>query len=158
VQRNLTPLERFWSKVDKSGNCWRWTGHVDAATGYGHLSWNGKSIGAHRASYEIHFGPIPAGLEIDHVRARGCTSRACVNPAHLEAVTRQQNQLRGATIAAASAAKTHCPQGHPYDETNTAITRRGHRRCRSCNREYNREYKQRHRARQRPPSCSRTRP
>lgn len=82
----------FFSKifpVTESG-CWLWTGAVDFS-GYGTAFYKRKQTRAHRASYEIHFGPIPNGLTIDHL----CRVKCCVNPAHLEAVTLRENNLRG---------------------------------------------------------------
>jgi hypothetical protein len=76
---------RFWSKVDKSGECWIWTAGKFAG-GYG-CYWDGKSRKAHRVSYEEHFGPIPEGMQIDHT----CHNTCCVNPAHLRTVTGKQN-------------------------------------------------------------------
>lgn len=78
-------LEAFWAKVDKSGTCWTWTGCT--RSGYGIARIKRKSRQAHRISYEIHTGPIPDGMDIDHK----CFTRSCVNPAHLRAVTRKQN-------------------------------------------------------------------
>lgn len=85
------PLEeRFWEKVDKSGECWEWTAARDR-DGYGQIGrGNGKPgnmVGAHRVSYQIAYGPIPAGMVIDHT----CRNRGCVNPGHLNAVTHKQN-------------------------------------------------------------------
>ena len=85
----------------------------------------------HRAIYEKFVGPIPDGLTIDHL----CRNRLCVNPAHLEPVTLAANVLRGESLPAKNARKTHCPKGHPYDETNTHITKQGWRICKACNRE-----------------------
>lgn len=133
--------ERFWAKVEKSDTCWEWTG--GKLRGYGQF-WGGNSIGptyAYRFAYQLLVGPIPDGLEIDHL----CRNRGCVNPDHLEAVTHRENMLRGQTVAAAHAAKTHCPRGHTYDEANTRVYR-GMRHCRACHREKQAERRARERA------------
>ena len=123
--------ERFWAKVNKSGGgCWEWTG-PKARGGYGAF-WTGtKQVGAHCYAYELLIGPIPEGCEIDHL----CRNHGCVNAAHMEAVTHQENTLRGNTQAARHAAKTHCPQGHAYDLINTYRRPDGCRQCRTCRRE-----------------------
>ncbi len=113
--------ERFWEKVDKSGDCWLWTASRDT-TGYGCIRVAGVLRVAHRVAFEMAFGAT--ALELDHL----CRVRACVNPSHLEPVTHAENMRRGAW-----ARKTHCPRGHAYDETNTcrhAAT--GNRYCREC--------------------------
>lgn len=100
------PIERFWVKFtrDPSG-CWVWTAAVDKVTGYGKFHVASETMGyAHRFAYETLVGPIPDGLDIDHL----CRNRACVNPAHLEPVTRQVNLLRGETLAAAHAGDRDC--------------------------------------------------
>ena len=80
---NITSFAgRFWSRVDKTGDCWEWTGHCDRE-GYGRFD----ATYAHRVSYEIHYGPI-RGLQVDHC----CHNRSCVNPNHLRAATNKQNQ------------------------------------------------------------------
>jgi len=119
--------DRFWSKVDASGDCWEYTGYINS-DGYGrcHVRDVGHML-VHRLAYELLIGPIPPELCIDHL----CRNRRCVNPDHLEAVTPQLNTLRGATIPAVHSRKTHCPRGHPYDETNT-MWDHGRRRCRQC--------------------------
>jgi hypothetical protein len=137
----IDPEIRFWKYVDLSwspGGCWLWTASK-TSWGYGQLSGSpetSKTLLAHRLSYEIHKGPIPAGLELDHL----CRVRHCVNPDHLEAVTRKVNQLRGNTLAAAAAARTACIHGHPFDEANTYTTKQGKRMCRACRRERMRRY------------------
>lgn len=80
--------ERFWNHVDKTSDCWIWKGPV--SSGYGKLSIKGKSILAHRWSYEEVYGPIPDGLQIDHL----CGVSRCVKPNHLEAVTPKLNNDR----------------------------------------------------------------
>lgn len=77
----------FWKHVDKTNSCWNWTGKPNSA-GYGRCSIDGKRVYAHRASYELHKGEIGPGLEIDHT----CHNRVCVNPEHLQVVTRKQNK------------------------------------------------------------------
>jgi hypothetical protein len=125
-----TLSEQFEEKVRRSEGCWEWAGsHM--STGYGNLNHGGRSLLAHRVSYELFVGSIPNGHQIDHL----CRNRGCVNPVHLEAVSRRENILRGTSPAAAEARQTHCKRGHPFDEANTAYDTRGARRCRACHRE-----------------------
>ncbi len=119
--------EKLDARTNKTDSCWLWTGAKQTA-GYGVLS----DRLAHRLSYERWKGPIPAGLTIDHL----CRVRHCVNPEHLEAVTLAENVLRGESLPARNARRTHCPQGHPYDQENTHVNpKTGWRMCRACNRE-----------------------
>jgi hypothetical protein len=139
--------ERFWAKVQKTETCWLWTGAISK---YGYGRWSiriqknkNKHYQAHRFAYELLVGPIPEGLPLDHVKANGCTSRACVKaigdeygPAHLEPVTMRENILRGTGRSAQQAKQTHCVNGHPFDEANTHYRPgNGARRCRVCNRD-----------------------
>lgn len=100
--RPLTdPAARFWAKVDRTTGdaCWPWTARLDR-DGYGTLKMpTGRSIRAHRFAYELLVGPIPEGLVIDHL----CRNRRCVNPAHLEPVTAEENWRRGDAPSAISA-------------------------------------------------------
>lgn len=120
--------ERFWSKVDKSGECWVWRGGVDSF-GYGRFQVKGFK-NAHRWAYVQANGKVPDGLELDHL----CRNPKCVRPGHLEAVPHLINILRGYSPQAINARKTQCANGHPFDGTNTYFhgTRR---QCRACNRE-----------------------
>ena len=91
AQPKPTEEERFWSKVDKTGDCWLWTG-VKGSAGYGQFQvkvdrGRFRTIGAHRYAYELCVGPIPEGLHIDH----RCRTKSCVNPDHLRPVTPKQN-------------------------------------------------------------------
>ena len=94
-----TAAERFWAKVvnDTETGCWLWSGAT--TTGYGrfHLAMGLPLVVAHRFAYETLVGPVPAGLDLDHL----CRVRRCVNPAHLEPVTRRENLMRGDTICRA---------------------------------------------------------
>lgn len=121
--------------INPRSGCWVWTGKINRR-GYGYAGPNNRA--AHRILYELHVGPIPDGLVIDHL----CRNKLCVNPAHLEPVTPKENTLRGIGPTAVNALKTHCPKGHPYDDSNTKD--RGHgRECRVCYNARTRLYKQR---------------
>lgn len=110
--------------------CIEWPGARTQA-GYGIVNHAGAQDYTHRAAYRFFVGPIPEGLELDHL----CRNRACFNPEHLEPVTHQENMRRGYF-----GSKTHCPLGHPYDETNTRINNaNGGRECRECVRRRKRE-------------------
>jgi len=127
----VNPLEHFLSHINILDNgCWEWTASKDS-NGYGWFYANGKTGRAHRFSYEVLVGTIPIGLEIDHL----CRNTSCVNPDHLEAVTRQENTKRGLAGKVngdIQRAKTHCPKGHPYDELNTYHRPDGGRDCKMC--------------------------
>lgn len=129
------PIEqRLWMSVEKGISddaCWLWVGSK-INNGYGVIRKprSAKKKGTalvHRVSYEIAFGPIPDGLDIDHK----CRVRNCVNPNHLRTCTRRQNTLWGIGPSAKNAQKTHCLRGHPLEGENILI--RGNRRCcREC--------------------------
>lgn len=118
--------DRFWSHVDKGRGCWTWTG-ARSTGGYGRVHWNGRGLQAHRVAYELLVGPIPDGLQLDHL----CRNRACVRPGHLEPVTLPENLARGVGPSAINSLATTCPQGHPYDGENTYAWRSS-RMCRAC--------------------------
>lgn len=121
--------ERFWEKVDRSGDCWIWQG-AKTPLGYGVFYTAGSTQQAHRIAYEMVHGPILSVLVIDHL----CRTPACVNPAHLEPVAQRENVLRGESPSARNARKTHCKNGHEFTPANTYYFR-GDRRCNTCHRE-----------------------
>lgn len=143
-----TVLERFWRKVQRTDECWLWIGGT-TTLGYGTFKAEGRRmVMAHRFSYELARGQIPAGLHLDHL----CRNPPCVNPAHLEPVTPRENILRGISDAAKNAAKTACPKGHPYDAANT-YSRKGHRQCNVCRRAYWLSYERKSRAKPTGAEC-----
>lgn len=99
----------FWSRVHKNADgCWEWTGAINDR-GYGVVWWEGRSVGAHRAAWELAHGKIPRGLELDHT----CRNRSCVRPEHLEPVTHPENMKRAGIIPVV----TRCrPEGTSRDE------------------------------------------
>lgn len=107
--------------------CWIWLGRVHKRYGAA------RHTTAHRYVYEQLVGPIPEGLELDHL----CKTPLCVNPAHLEPVTRMEN------IRRRYADYTHCANGHEFTDENTYIRPSGHRDCRACIRVRVRAYKAR---------------
>lgn len=124
--------------------CLEWTGSQNGH-GYGQIKVGGRPEKVHRLMYQLWVGEIPEGLSIDHL----CRNRICAAPDHLEAVTLSENTRRQLeSIGHHNAKKTHCPQGHPYDEENTRYATRGTGRvCRPCRAESNRLYRLRKKTR-----------
>ena len=129
--------DRFWDKVTTSNTnfykdtpCMEWSAFINPS-GYGKFWFNGKNEQSHRLSYEDKYGKIQEGLVINHL----CRNRSCVNPNHLEDVTQQENIQKGLTgfaVGLRMRTKTHCPQGHEYNDQNTYISPNGSRNCRAC--------------------------
>ena len=124
-----TRRERFDAKAVKTPSCWRWSGY-HTGEGYARLG----SENAHRIAYELYVGPIPAGMQIDHL----CRNKGCVNPAHLEPVTQQENISRSENMAARYARRSHCTNGHEYTPENTRLGPTNNRVCRTCERDRSR--------------------
>jgi hypothetical protein len=140
MPRKSRPLTTFYSHVSKntSTKCWDWTGEINWG-GYGRFMIRKKHYQAHRFSYGLFKGAIPEGYELDHL----CRNRSCVNPDHLEAVTRSTNLRRGHNY---NRDKTHCPKGHLYSGENLLIrTDTGSRRCRECIRQQKQEWRDKNR-------------
>lgn len=114
-----------WNVVRDGDDCWWWVG-ILMPNGYGRLA----GCYAHRIAYELHVGRIPADFTVDHL----CRNRRCVNPDHLEAVSKRDNTLRGIGAPAINAAKTHCIHGHEFNAANTKVKQSGARDCRECDR------------------------
>ena len=139
------PVAQFAAYVDKGGPipagrpdlgpCWIWTRNLSSG-GRGYISLStGAEAPAYRWAYEHFVGPIPAGLEPDHL----CRNRACVNyESHLELVTHRVNTLRGESPPARFARRTACSKSHEFTPENTFVRADGSRGCRTCDRERSR--------------------
>jgi HNH endonuclease len=135
-----TGASRFYARITVApSGCWIWMGVLNRK-GYGTLG----SRPAHRLSYAMHVGPIPANLQIDHL----CRVRRCVNPMHLQPVTAQINSLRGSGPSGMNSRKERCLNGHLLTDVNLIITssRDEKRRCRLCENDRNARYRAKKRA------------
>lgn len=129
--------ERFMSHVEKTENCWLWTGHI-SKYGYGSFNMGDGCVTSHRAAYTLLIDEIPEGLVVDHTchsknndcnLGNSCLHRRCVNPDHLEAITQQENLRRSKTW---SGSRTHCKRGHEYGEPPKWAALQNFRVCRTC--------------------------
>lgn len=120
-------IERFEEKYipEPNSGCWLWVG-ADNANGHGQMTIGNKRVYAHRFSYEYFCDKIPDGMEIDHL----CRVRCCVNPIHLEPVTRSQNIKRSPIMCPAA-----CPKGHEYTGKSFYLRKSGRKICKICARE-----------------------
>lgn len=129
LRRDALPpkdTEKWRAKILEVDGHWMWQGAPNRE-GYGRISRTyGATSTAHRFIYEALRGPVPDGLVVDHL----CRIRMCVNPDHLEPVTHVENVRRGQRAQAVA-----CARGHDYTPENTAISPKGTRRCKACNRE-----------------------
>lgn len=114
-------------EINPESGCWEFSKGL-TGKGYAMLFHEGRSVYAHRLSYEFAYGPVPEGLVIDHL----CVNTKCVKPEHLEAVTQVVNMSRSKW-----ARQTHCLRGHEFTIENTYVHKRAHgpaRVCRACKR------------------------
>lgn len=118
-----TILHALRGKFLVDDDCWVWQAATHSG-GYGVVRFKRKNYYAHRVMYEMFVGPIPDGMELDHL----CRNRACVRPDHLEPVTTRENQRRGIH----QALKTHCAQGHPWVPANIYVRKNGWKMCGIC--------------------------
>ena len=130
-------IRRFHRRIQKDpeSGCWNWTGYT-TGNGYGQAHYGGGLTTAHRAYWLCAVGDLPDDLDLDHL----CRNRTCVNPDHLEPVTRSENLERGYEARG-------CKNGHPYTEDGFSVVTRSDgrtfRRCKACHRERNRKSKTR---------------
>lgn len=131
TQETLLPCP-FLDKIKKTETCWLWTG-AKTNKGYG----NYQSRLAHRVSYELHIGPIPEGLTLDHQ----CRNTICVNPAHLKPMTQYENNMLGEGPTALNKRKTTCVNGHDLDTCSKIVKRKDgvRRKCLECQKIYKRK-------------------
>lgn len=129
--------------IVQENGCQVWTGETNSK-GYGRAGIGGPRRcrrQAHILRYEAEIGPVPEGLQLDHL----CRNRLCGNPAHLQPVTCRENLLRGLTVASANAQKSHCHMGHALSDDNLRIERHGRGRtgfrrvCLTCRRQRQRD-------------------
>lgn len=154
----MTLRERLLKRINRDGpisahapelgNCWIWLGSKTAA-GYGQIIVSGRRRGpkayVHRLMFEMFKGPIPDGMEVDHL----CRNTSCVRPKHLEAVTHRENMLRAPDAASAVHARLEACSvcGGDFDFTD----HKGARGCRACKNRRQREYTARKRQNQGEP-------
>ena len=124
--RLQTLMERC--EIDEHG-CWLWQGNR-FGNGYAMMTVRRRKALVHRLAYQAAKGPIPDGLQVDHL----CRVRHCINPDHMEAVTSRVNTLRGIGPTAVNARRTRCIHGHPLSGDNLYVEPSGRRRCRACDR------------------------
>ena len=125
------PLEvRMMGHVVVVESCWEWVGGT-SSTGYGRVYDGNRMAQAHRVMYEIRVGPIPDGMEIDHL----CRNRRCINPDHMEPVTHRENSARGLSPSAVSRRTGLCVRGHAMTPDNIEKNGPNKVRCKTCARE-----------------------
>jgi len=125
------------SKIKKVNNCWIWQDKSINTSGYAQIKIQKKQVLVHRLSYELFNGKLEKNLVIDHL----CRNKLCINPDHLELVTRKENILRGFGPTAINSRKIACKKGHSLTGYNLIIRKTGNRECRTCKNLRKRIYK-----------------
>ena len=136
-QPQLPPQQAFDLHVNRNGPvsefrpdlgpCWKWAHHIQNK-GYGVIAYQGGTRLAHVFSWELVNGPVPEGLELDHL----CRVRDCCNPSHLEPVTHRENMLRSLAPVFVAHRSGKCIRGHLMTPENSQVRKNGRRYCRAC--------------------------
>lgn len=152
IREHLRWPENLLQRVQPQPNgCVHFMGHTNTG-GYGEVWREGRNVVVHRAMWELKVGPIPDGLTLDHTchnedplcdGSVPCLHRRCVNVEHLVPKPMGENTLASPnTITGINARKTHCLNGHEFNEENTYIYPAGGRECRPCRRERKRQWRE----------------
>lgn len=121
-------VDRLIVHARDEDECWEWPG-ADSGNGYGRISVDGETRATHIVMWELYNGRrVPKGHVVDHE----CRNRACFNPRHLRAIPGVDNTLIGEGPTAKNARKTHCINGHEFNEENTIMRVRNGRKSREC--------------------------
>lgn len=120
-------MRRLWERIKADCGCWEWQGALNNK-GYGVIGDNYKVVYVHRVAFEQVFGPIPHGMELDHL----CRNTKCANPYHMDVVTHRTNILRGTSPMSVQARATHCMWGHELIGDAFWTDKRGRRHCLTC--------------------------
>jgi hypothetical protein len=129
-RRCRDPLDRFMEKVSVEPNsgCWLWTASV-SPSGYAKFGiTRSVSVEAHAWAYRRFRGDVPRGWDVHHK----CEVKCCVNPNHLQAIEKATHREITDTPCSRNKKKSHCLNGHPFDEKNTHYDKNGGRSCRAC--------------------------